>query len=557
MTSNSSCRALTWYGGAPLTLNDTLTDNMYGGFNIQAFSDGAVPAGASATYWPISGLGNPLLNSWSSSSCVGGCQLHIDHVQFTTNGNAQVGVESGGAYSTFKSLYTSSNGTSVGLDLHGSFVNTIHSMNAGGFPVYAFTTINSGQTPNGMPIMGPLIPNLEMDNNGGSIILDGLNSGSGKGIELYSLNLGYSEYVSEFDNLGPIQAPFTPAVWTYGNVTTQGIGIKNITQDSISSPCFSNFGSAVVNVTIDFCLVSGGPAIGGDPNRALNLLREPPSQILGQNQQVTQQNVNGTVSAGPYGATQLQSETQWNKPFAFPSALNIPLFWNTLRVTGVTAAVSGVGTWPSDTYSICVYSVGWNGGDSDTGGTSCAPVTVNGSQGIQISWTNVPSAMGYDIYWISVSQGSQRQNATMIPAGTTTETYAAKGLNGATLPGYPGSGLPLIDQNQVATPLLRLPNSGFKDDVAAGTLTANRTTTLPDGNSYTTVVASLTTTAATSDNVTVTGMTSSGHCSLTPTNASADTLLTGTYISAKTTNQITVTHAATSGATFDVLCTPN
>ena len=40
-----------------------------------------------------------------------------------------------------------------------------------------------------------LIPNLEMGNNGGSIVLDGLNSGSGKGIELYSLNLGYVECV--------------------------------------------------------------------------------------------------------------------------------------------------------------------------------------------------------------------------------------------------------------------------------------------------------------------------------------------------------------------------
>ena len=189
--------------------------------------------------------------------------------------------------------------------------------------------------------------------------------------------------MSEFDNLGPIQAPFTPAIWTYGNVTTQGIGIKNITQDSISSPCFSNFGSAVVNVTIDFCLVAGGPAIGGDPNRALNLLREPASQILGQNQQVTQQNVNGGINAGPYGAAALQSETQWNKPFAFPSALNIPFFWNTLQVTGASATASGVGTWPSGTYTMCVYSVGWNGGDSDAGATSCsAPVTVNGSQGI-------------------------------------------------------------------------------------------------------------------------------------------------------------------------------
>lgn len=71
------------------------------------------------------------------------------------------------------------------------------------------------------------------------------------------------------------------------------------------------------------------------------------------------------------------------------------------------------------------------------------------------------------------------------------------------------------------------------------------------------LVASLTTTSATSDNVTLTGMTSSGHCSMTATNATAATNLSTTYISAKTTNQITVTHTAVSGMTYDFLCTVN
>jgi hypothetical protein len=68
------------------------------------------------------------------------------------------------------------------------------------------------------------------------------------------------------------------------------------------------------------------------------------------------------------------------------------------------------------------------------------------------------------------------------------------------------------------------------------------------------LVASLVTTAATSDNVTLTGMTSTGHCVLQPTNAAASTA-TGTYVSAKTTNQITVTHAVTANMDFDVICT--
>jgi hypothetical protein len=70
------------------------------------------------------------------------------------------------------------------------------------------------------------------------------------------------------------------------------------------------------------------------------------------------------------------------------------------------------------------------------------------------------------------------------------------------------------------------------------------------------LAASLTTTPGTSDNVTVTGMTSSGHCSLTASNASAATNVATTYISAKTTNHITVTHTATASMTYDVICTP-
>lgn len=66
--------------------------------------------------------------------------------------------------------------------------------------------------------------------------------------------------------------------------------------------------------------------------------------------------------------------------------------------------------------------------------------------------------------------------------------------------------------------------------------------------------ATLTTTAATSDNVTVTGATASSKCSLTPTNASAATNVATTYVSSKTTNQITVTHVATAGMTYDILC---
>jgi hypothetical protein len=73
-----------------------------------------------------------------------------------------------------------------------------------------------------------------------------------------------------------------------------------------------------------------------------------------------------------------------------------------------------------------------------------------------------------------------------------------------------------------------------------------------------TLTVSLTTTSATTDNVTLAGMTPGGHCSAPgPTNASAAENAATVYISSKSTNQISISHVAKAGMTFDLICTPN
>lgn len=89
------------------------------------------------------------------------------------------------------------------------------------------------------------------------------------------------------------------------------------------------------------------------------------------------------------------------------------------------------------------------------------------------------------------------------------------------------------------------------------TTTANRTFTLPDGNSQSVMVGTLTTGAGTTDNVAIQGVTASSHCALFPTNSGAANEAASTFISAKTANQITVTHLVNAGFTWDVLCTAN
>lgn len=70
------------------------------------------------------------------------------------------------------------------------------------------------------------------------------------------------------------------------------------------------------------------------------------------------------------------------------------------------------------------------------------------------------------------------------------------------------------------------------------------------------LVASLTTTANTTDTVILAGALSTSHFSVQPTNAAAATMLTSTYISSKSAGSFVVTHPATAAATFDIIVTP-
>jgi hypothetical protein len=71
------------------------------------------------------------------------------------------------------------------------------------------------------------------------------------------------------------------------------------------------------------------------------------------------------------------------------------------------------------------------------------------------------------------------------------------------------------------------------------------------------IVATLTTTGSSSSDLNIPGVTSSSHCSLTPTDLSAANNAGTTFVSAKSADHITVSHSPMAGMTFDVLCTPN
>ena len=225
-----------------------------------------------------------------------------------------------------------------------------------------------------------------------------------------------------------------------------------------------------------------------------------------------------------------------------------------------TVAINGASGPAANTYTYRLSAVDAGGRQSSVGLPS-APITVNGSQGVLVTFgtkapgqvaTTVCRASGGSTVCATVGAGFQVTGTSFLDDGaffpnqSTFQTNTGAISSGANSAGLITQALKVVGGNFAAT--------------TTGTFTAARLFALPDASgTYGLVIfASLTTTAATSDNVTLTGMTASGHCyGLTPTNASAAANVATTYVSAKTANQITVKHTAVASMTYDIACSPD
>lgn len=166
----------------------------------------------------------------------------------------------------------------------------------------------------------------------------------------------------------------------------------------------------------------------------------------------------------------------------------------------------------------------------------------------------------------SISSGTSTYQAMRVGNGLNTWLLTAEGNTGFFGIQDSSSGFfPLEIAEGAPTDSILIGSGGLLKANISGSSTAvtqaiSNSTTAPATTAFVQSLVlpySLTTTAATTDNVTIGGMVSGGHCSLAPTNASAATNIATTYISARTTNQITITHTATSGMTYIGTCTPN
>jgi hypothetical protein len=107
---------------------------------------------------------------------------------------------------------------------------------------------------------------------------------------------------------------------------------------------------------------------------------------------------------------------------------------------------------------------------------------------------------------------------------------------------------------------LQMTGTNFSEGLITAALTSNRAYTFPDGSGGLPVTSNFTTAGGTtSDVLTIQGMTVSGHCVLSASNASAATGQAAgtTWLDTAASNAITLHHTATNGQIFTVACTPN
>jgi hypothetical protein len=334
------------------------------------------------------------------------------------------------------------------------------------------------------------------------------------------------------------------------------ISVDQFVNDTSSMATLANWtgglSARIFNVGNPSAEKSGSPGIVTG-NLIYGLTMSDVGHLTGQNRETFTTAQNSSMSLPIYSLTAPAASSNYTMagPLHFPSQHT--LFWDLPTPTGLTATAAPGGTLAAGTHTYQVTAVGADGGE--TSPTLAVPCTTgSGHNTCNLSWTAVTGAVSYNMYRNGFREGLHIATNRLSDA-----SYACCGVNP---PSGTGTGLTTIKQNQIITPSLVLSSPlteaiSYTMTFAGPSLTANRVLHGADGAASVVVSASLVTTLATSDKVTIPGATTQSHCSLTPTNRTAATNIATTFISAKTVNQITVTHSATANMNYDVLCTVN
>jgi hypothetical protein len=548
--------------GCGLIINETIvyagTNSIYSPFGSTTQNSPQFAASAKPT---IAGLGNPMFLLANSCSL-----FNLGFDASIGNGLNQVmfGTGEGASYVSVRqcSFTVNNNGTSVPLIYNGQVSgNSIEDLTCLGVSVLGDVD-QVGQSSQGPPV--PLVWLRASDNPlqggigpAGVTMSGGYNAFCSRGIlvdQKYRTTGSTTTY--QFLGYGFMwnQAMTQPAVMFWGQGASE-IVIGPILNDSSFLPVLANWcfqGLSDVSL-VGSSHAGSAPLICGSliPNLAVSDCSLNP---IGQTTSLTNRQ---TATVNPGNGPSIHPTTSGLSIQAQPFKLSNSgvVFGAVPRLTGVTAADAGAGSLSAGTYTVEVTQAGWDGGE--TGTSNVVSVTIAANHAIAVTWPSIGGFQGVNVYFDGFKQNASPLTGT----STTISSFGNQGI----APTDDATGLPSILNNANSGGLaviqeLILPSGTNKISATAPTLTGNRTLTLADGAQSTVLATSLTTTLNGSPyTISLAGLTSSSHVSITPTNsvAAADNATGSVYVGTKGAGTVVINTGATAGETFDIVATPN
>jgi hypothetical protein len=396
--------------GCGCTINETLdfasTNQLLA---IPSVVNVTSPQFSQRNYVNLTGIASPMV--------AGNNTFTVDGVCITLPNNNQYGMIVSGLYShlTNVAFNAGTNSSSVPLIYQNASSALLENFNADGDSVFGSGAV-VGQSAFGPPI--PLIwfrtsdnPNLN-DVPPAQVVICGTNTMFGRGIlfDSFGATTGEGTLFRIGDSLWD-QGASTPTIMFWGS-SFHNVDIAGIINDSSQCAALANWTAAsLASVSLknsenagDWPLITGNPIVGltvsgvNDAHQTVNIV----------------QNLTGTANIGASNNFPPNvSKTLQAQPLELGT--NGVLFAGT-QVTGVAASASGVGTFTAGVWTAQISVLGFDGNESAL--SSAVSVTVNGSQGIAVSWTALPGYAGYFVYLSGF-----RQSNTPIAIGTTSHTY--------------------------------------------------------------------------------------------------------------------------------------
>ncbi|MBZ5701469.1 MAG: hypothetical protein LAN84_06450 [Acidobacteriia bacterium] len=431
-----------------LAVNETI--QISGGLNWTGARGGTLtlPTFAFAATQQINGYGNPLIYNTNGSG------IHFDSVYFAgVMGNQQnlmlldIATNFSCNYCAFVSGNSNNDYMGIGFIVRGDFSFVFrNSVISGGSPFAVGSTLTPGalfrkRIGDGTSGGNFLFENCWVTARGIAQDYTGATSGG---------NFVQLKYVQA-------QSLRTPLLMYSGQNFTGQTYLEGVTPADFAAPVVANWsnqqGVQVVNST--------GPAgnvgfVTGNLIPALSFFNSAVTATnAGQNREVLINTESAQMNGGPFssGNPAVVGNFEMRQQMHFPTGNT--LFWDGAQMAAPTCAVAAGGSVTVGTWQYFVSPIWQDGGEGILSPASSSCTTSSGNQTINVSWTALTGATGYNLYRGNPGSGSARVNQGPCtgPQFTTTSFSDTFSFTcGTTAPTVAGGGPTSLNQAHVITP---------------------------------------------------------------------------------------------------------